>query len=223
MVGHSIGRADWRVEASGRIGAAMSISGFSGIRELPSTVVGGVTTTYDGHHAISQSIFGGYQFRALFGALQPYGFNGNSWSSNGVPLPNTLSGANAIGMAAHIDSHPAYIAWQRVGGAPTRPTLPPFLAMPIHVARAPRCARTSTRWVTRKSATSDVARPYPRARRAPPRLDNPPRLGYTRPHKNSPRTGSPAPGRTSRDPLQPQGRTRERGSSALMNNKESKK
>lgn len=79
---------------------------------LPSTTVGGVIATYDRHHAVSQTIFN-TGFRDLFDELRPFGFDGDSWASNGIPLPNTLPGANAMGMAAHIDSHPAYVAWQR--------------------------------------------------------------------------------------------------------------
>jgi hypothetical protein len=90
----------------------MAQSGFSDIKSLPSTTVNGTTVTVVGHHAVSIKVFQ-TDFPELFDALKSYGFDPRSFLSNGIPLPNTLAGANATGMAAHIDSHPAYLDWQR--------------------------------------------------------------------------------------------------------------
>jgi hypothetical protein len=90
----------------------VSLSNFSGISSLPTVNVNGTAVTVVGHHAVSVVIYE-REFDVLLGALKNYGFDTRDFASNGVPLPNTLAGANATGMAAHIDSHPAYLEWQR--------------------------------------------------------------------------------------------------------------
>ena len=61
------------------------------------------------HHAVSVAVFGESDF---FKAIKPY-FDPTSFAANGVPLPASIQGGTATGMSIHIDSHPAYIAWQR--------------------------------------------------------------------------------------------------------------
>jgi hypothetical protein len=66
----------------------MSINGFhsKSIDSLKTQRVGAVEVPFAGHHAIGQNAFDG---DPLFNELKNFGFDGQDWRHNGVPLPRS--------------------------------------------------------------------------------------------------------------------------------------